>query len=71
MDRGAWQAAVHRVTQSQTQLKQLYTQIYNTHIIYENTYLYDRQRHPEPPITIPHTLSFLLLCYTACRILVP
>ena len=26
MDRGAWQAAVHRVPQSQTQLKQLSTQ---------------------------------------------
>ena len=25
MDRGAWQAVVHRVTQSQTQLKQLGT----------------------------------------------
>ena len=34
MDRGAWQAAVHRVTKSRTQLKQLRTQ--HTHLCTES-----------------------------------
>ena len=33
MDKGAWRATVHRVTKSQTQLKQLSTHIYGTLII--------------------------------------
>ena len=32
MDRGAWQAAVHRVAQSQTQLKQLSMHVCGTHM---------------------------------------
>ena len=32
MDRGAWQAAVHRVTQGQTQLKQLSVHVCGTHM---------------------------------------
>ena len=31
MDRGAWWATVHRVTQSWTRLKQLHTHTHNTH----------------------------------------
>ena len=32
MDRGAWRATVHRVTQSQTRLKQLSTHAHGNHI---------------------------------------
>ena len=35
MDRGAWQATVHRVTKSQTQLKQLGTHAH-TGVLYKN-----------------------------------
>ena len=59
MDRGAWQAAVHRVTKSQTQLKQLST---CTHIFKLNDMCSDPDQweypaqHPasEPPSLCPH-----------------
>ena len=43
MDRGAWQATVHRVTESQTRLKRLSTQ--NAHLIYmKNSYKFIYKR---------------------------
>ena len=55
MDRGAWQATVHRVTQSQTQLKWLstyvcvciYIYIYNIFIIYYCLSTYSLHSRPE------------------------
>ena len=63
MDRGAWQATVHRVTQSWTPLKQLSTHAQDTHRICQSY-----QARTQAPSTIPcylvtsfHLLAMILL----------
>ena len=55
MDRGAWQATIHRVAKSQTQLS-------NFHLLHLHSFISSVTPHPHPHLLI-QLLCFLGICF--------